>query len=211
MAPPAAPAKKETVVNETRVRGTISTLELKHLLFVIKSLCPEFGQEGEFHDHDRVYTPSPETRMPKNSIRLRKHLKDVGSARANGLEYVMMTYGLPDRRVPAPCEKRPVSYLAVGKEATEFLPAIGCTLVYEYLRLGMRFRARAGFMIELYMVKKFRKKGDVESAVQISPDPNDHHAVVDVVSETGAAPEELLAFMRHLEPLVQIPQPVGRR
>lgn len=76
-------------------------------------------------------------------------------------------------------------------------------LVYEYVRLGMRFRARARFMIELYMVKKFGKKGDVESAVQASP--SDHHAVVDVVSEADASPEELLAFMRHLEPLVQIP------
>lgn len=209
MGPPAASAKKETVVNETRVRGTIPIAQLKHLLFVIKFLCPEFGQEGEFQDHDRVYTPSPETRMPKNSIRLRKHLKDVGTSRAKGLEYVMMTYGIPDRRVPAPCEKRPVSFLAVGKEATDFLPAIGCTLVFEYVRLGMRFRARAGFMIEVYMIQKLTTSGDAETVVQVSPD--DNHAIVDIISETGAPPEQLLAFMQHLEPLVQIPQTTGRR
>lgn len=61
------PPKKETVVNETHVRGTISTVELKNILFVVQSLCAEFGKKGEFHDYDRVYTPSPETRMPKTS------------------------------------------------------------------------------------------------------------------------------------------------
>eukprot|EP00171_Calliarthron_tuberculosum_P017641 IDg17641t1 len=164
MAPTTAPPKKEgaatAAVMETLVRGTIRVEDLTKVIYLIRALCPEVGQLGEFREHDRSYSSSPEVRgVPKNSIRLRRRILQAGpsDARHANLDHVLLTYGLPDRRVSAPVERRPLSSVAMGHNAPELLSLLGCTMQYEYVRSGLRFRTRSGFTVEVYVIKKLQQ------------------------------------------------------
>lgn len=204
MAPTTTPPKRDgtAAVTETLVRGTIGVNDLPQVIFLIRALCPEVGQLGEFREHDRVYVPSPEVRgVPKNSIRLRRRILQAGTtdSRHANLDYVLLTYGIPDRRVSAPVERRPLSSIAMGHGAPELLATLGCVMQYEYVRSGLRFRARPGFTVEVYVIKKLQQAGNAEGATGLQ---NEGHAIVDVVSHNSVNPDELLAFMHCLEPIV---------
>lgn len=204
MAPMNTSTKREagTTVTETLVRGTIGVNDLPRVLFLIRALCPESGHMGEFRDHDRVYAPSSEIRnIPKNSIRLRKRILQAGppDTRSLGLDHVLLTYGIVDRRVGLPVERRPLAKVKMGPGAPELLSMLGCTMQYEYVRAGLRYRSRQGFTIEVYVIKKLQQPGNPEGAVGLQ---NEDHAIVDVVSHSAINPDDLLAFMHCLEPIV---------
>lgn len=207
MTPPAGGSSSTTkepqvTVTETLVRGTIEVSNLTRVVFLIRALCPEVGHLGEFRDHDRVYSPSPEVRgVPKNAIRLRRRILKAGpqETRHANLEFLLLTYGIPDRRVSQPVERRQLTSVAMGQGAPDLLNQLGCTMQYEYVRSGLRFRARAGFTVEVYVIKKFTQQGNADSVTNLH---KEDHAIVDVVSHDSVEPEELLAFMHCLEPIV---------
>ena len=133
-------------VTETLVRGTIGVTDLPRVVFLIRALCPEVGHLGEFRDHDRVYSPSSEVRgSPKNSIRLRRRiLKAAGpqDSRHTNLDFLLLTCGIQNRNgIPQPVERRPLATVAMGSAAPELLKDLGCTMQFEYVRSGLRFRA----------------------------------------------------------------------
>lgn len=201
----AADGKREsgTAVTETLIRGAIPLRDLPKLVFLVKSLCPEVGHIGEFRDYDRVYSPAKEVRLPPNSIRLRKHLVSRPvPGRESWQTYSLMSLGLPDRRVPPPVEKRPVTTISVGSEMPDFLTAMGCVMQFEYVRRGLRSRTRKGLIVDVYVVEKPSTPGNFSNCVPIQT--GEAHAVVDVISDTGAPPAELFAFMQHLQPIVAL-------
>lgn len=120
-----------------------------------------------------------------------------------------MYLGLPDRRVAAPCEKRSITTVALGKEAENLLDVLGCVFAFEYARKGARYRTRNGYVIDVYVVEKLREKHDLQSSDHLVVD--DRHGVVEISSEEGATPEELAAFMQHLQPLVMLRSPPKKR
>lgn len=162
---------------------------------------------GEFRDWDRVYNPPPDARAPKNSARLRQHLVVRGppTPLPSLSAFTLMFYGLPDRRVQVPCEKRPITSAAVGKEAEALLEAMGCSFSYEYVRKGMRYQLREGHYVEVYVVEKLREKHDVKTCEPLVGD--DRHGVVEISSEDGATPDQLAACMQFLQPLVVLRSP----
>lgn len=177
--------------------------DLPRVVFLIRALCPEVGHLGEFRDHDRVYNPAPEVRgVPKNSIRLRRQILKAGptsQSRAD-LDYLLLCHGLPDRRMQAPVERRQLSCVGMGTAAPDMLQLLGCTMQYEYVRSGLRFQARGGFTVEVYVIKKLKQAGNAESVINLQ---NEDHAIVDVVSTSvGTDHNQLLAFMHCLDPIV---------
>lgn len=190
-------------VTETLVRGTIGVTDLPRVVFLIRALCPEVGHLGEFRDHDRVFNPAPEVRgVPKNSIRLRRQILKAGPANnaANALDFVLLCHGLLDRRMQIPVERRQLSCVGMGTAAPDMLQLLGCTMQYEYVRSGLRFHARGGFTVEVYVIKKLTQAGNAESVINLQ---NEDHAIVDVVSiSSGTDHQQLLAFMHCLDPIV---------
>lgn len=210
MPPPAGGSSSSSrqpsaIVTETLVRGTIKVQDLTRVVFLIRSLCPEVGHLGEFRDHNRVYSPAPEVRgVPKNSIKLRRILKSGPvETRPGNLEFLLLTHGIADRRVSQPVERRQLTSVGMGEGAMDILNELGCTMQYEYVRSGLRFRTRAGFAVEVYVIKKFTQQGNADSVIYLH---KEDHAIVDVVSHDPIEPEELLAFMNYLEPIVVLRQ-----
>lgn len=209
---PPSNKRDQGIVTRTLVRGTVPPNHLKSVVYLIKSLCPEVGHLGEFRDYDRVYNASPDVKAPKNSVRLRQHIISPGVPQSTAKEwpvYSLMYLGLPDRRVAAPCEKRSITTIALGKEAEKLLNVLGCVFAFEYVRKGVRYRTRNGFVIEVYVVEKLREKHDLQSCDSLVGD--DRHGVVEISSEDGATPEQLAAFMQHLQPLVMLRSPPKKR
>lgn len=205
---PAAESQRHdpSAVTKSVIRGTFREALLTPLVYLIKSLCPEIGHVGEFGDWDRVYNAGPDVKAPKNSIRLRQHLIEPGQSQHASKEnrsYSLMYLGIPDRRVAAPCEKRPVTTVSMGKEADAVLTLIGCVFVYEYVRKGLRYRTRDGLVIEVYIVYKLKKPGDPSSADSLT-EGDERYGIVEIISEDGATPEQLTAFMQHLSPFVSL-------
>lgn len=207
--------RESSVVIKTLIRGTFPLPDLQHLVYLVKSLCPEVGHLGEFRDWDRVYSAAPDVKAPKNSIRLRNHLVVPGVAqqqqqqREQSPTFSLMYLGIMDRRVPIPCEKRPITTVTLGQEAPGLLTLLGCVFVDEYVRRGVRYRTRAGYTIEVYVVERLLKPGVPKQCVPLVQ--SDQHAIVEISSEDGATPEELTAFMQHLQPIVQLRSATKKR
>lgn len=200
---PASTKRDHSVVTRILIRGTVPPTHLKSVVYLIKSLCPEVGYPGKFRDYDRVYNASPDVKAPKHSIRLRQHLVNPDVPQSTPKDppmYSLMYLGLPDRRVAAPCEKRSITTVTLGREAESLLNVLGCVFVFEYVRKGVRYRTRNGYVIEVYVIEKLREKHDLKSCDPSVDD--DRYGVVEISSESGATPEELAAFMQHLQPLV---------
>ena len=213
---PGSKAPPSFAVVRTLVRGTFENPQLKPLVFLLRSLCPESGNLGEFGDWDRVYSNPPDVRGPKNLIRLRHHLVHPGLSPAQHEPWadVQLRYlGVPDRRVVAPCEKRAITTLGMGKEASALLDLFGCVFQYEYVRKGVRYRTRQGFTVDVYIVLKMTKRHDTskESLAPLVDDPEHEPCVVEVISEDGASVEELMAFMRMLLPYVTLRGPLPKK
>lgn len=203
-------------MTRTLIRGTFKNPQLKPLVFLVKSLCPETGHVGEFRDWDRVYNTPSEIRGPKNNIRLRHHIVTPGQspgAKDQWPAFELRYLGLPDRRVAAPCEKRPVTAVGMGKEAEKLVEVLGCVFQYEYVRKGVRYKSRQGYTIDVYVVHKLKKKHDFsnESLVPLLEDGQQQPGVVEIVSEEGASAEELTAFMQHLQPFVTLRVPQQKK
>lgn len=192
------------------MRGTIGVTDLPRVVFLIRALCPEVGHLGEFRDHDRVYNPAPEVRgVARNSIRLRRQIlkagpnmsaKDTGGDTNNNLDFLLLCHGLPDRRMSPPVERRQLSTVGMGVNAPDMLQLLGCTMQYEYVRSGLRFQARGGFTVEVYVIKKLKQAGNAESTINLQ---NEDHAIVDIVSTNSSTDhQQLLAFMHCLDPIV---------
>lgn len=213
----------------TLVRGTFESPQLKPLVFLLRSLCPDSGCLDEFRDWDRVYNNPPDVRGPKNLIRLRHHLvrpeasSSAGAATATATaasgstssgaaatarwaEVELRYLGVPDRRVAAPGEKRTVTTVGMGKEAVALLEVFGCVFQYEYVRKGVRCRTRQGFTVDVYIVEKMTKRHDVskESLASLVDHPEQKPGVVEVISEEGASVDELMGFMKMLLPYVTL-------
>lgn len=202
-------------LNRILIRGTFNLSQLKPFVYLIKSLCPESGHLGEFRDWDRVYNAPTDVKAPKNSIRLRTHLvvahgHNQSSLNSKDPTFSLMYLGIPDRRVSLPCEKRPVTTVAIGKDANALLNLLGCIFVYEYVRKGVRHRTRHGLTVDVYIVEKLRKPGDPTSCKNIT-DGDDQHGIVEIISESATTPEQLTTFMQHLSPFVTLRAPVRRR
>lgn len=221
MTPSVDPAAPEGPVSVTRtlIRGVFQNSQLVPLVILIRSLCPETGNLGEFRDWDRVYNTPPEIRGPKNNIRLRQRLVKPGvspGSKDSWPAFELRFLGVPDRRVLAPCEKRPVTTVAMGKEADVLVDMLGCVFQFEYVRKGVRYRTRQGYTIDVYEVYKLQKRHDPSNellAPLIEEGANGQRqpGVVEIVSEEGASPEELTAFMQHLHPWVTLKGPQQRK
>lgn len=223
-APAGAGSKRDASVTvRTLIRGTFALSQLKPFVYLIKSLCPEVGHLGEFRDWDRVYSVAPEIKVNKNWIRtvLRSHLvapgmppSQPGQKAPPGKEsfpaYSLLYMGPPDRRVAAPCEKRPVTTVGVGTGAEALLSYLGCSFAYEYVRKGVRYRTRAGYIIEVYIVEKLAHRHDPTTCEPLGS-KEEQHGIVEIISEDGALPEDLAAFMQHLQPFVSLRPIVKRR
>ena len=214
------PKQEKSIVTRMLIRGTFSLTHFPRLVQLVKSLCPETGHLGEFRDYDQVYNPAPETKAPKNSIRLRTHLvtpyfsphaKEISSSMHNASNRFSIIYlGDPERRVQAPCEKRSVTTVSVSADPTQLLSSLGCQFVYEYARKGVRYVNRAGLIVELYGVEKLRTPKDPKKTEPLT-DAKDKHGVVEVYSDQGATKDQLFAFMSYLQPLVILRSSTQRR
>lgn len=199
-------------VTRTLIRGTFKMAQLMQIACLVKSLCPEVGHHGEFRDWDCVYNTPPEVRGPKNNVRLRSHLVARGvQVKDHWPDFELSYLGIPDRRVLAPCEKRPVTTIALGKEAETLLSVLGCVFAYEYVRKGVRYRTRQGYTIDVYIINKLEKQHDPSAAVPLFADIEQQNGIVEIISESGATPEELTAFMQHLHPLVTLKSPPPKK
>lgn len=217
MSTPGVIAKKEAgtaIRSRTLIRGTFAISKLRPFVNLIGSLCPEVGHLGEFRDWNRVYTVAPEIKINKNWIRcvLRSNLlssgatsgqKTTGSGKDTFPMYNLIYMGGPDRRVAAPCEKRPVTTVGIGNGAEALLAVLGCSFNYEYVRKGVRYRTRAGYIIEVYIVEKLQKQHDPSSCKPVGAG-EEQHGIVEISCENGASPEDLTAFMHHLQPFVSL-------
>lgn len=199
MPPPSAPPqrapveKSATSVQESLVRGVFPSSSLADVTSLIRLLCPQTGNLGAFRVHERVYDTAPEIRGAKHCVRLRAHLTPSTSAPAWAC-YELVHYGTLDRRAPAPVERRAISAVDVGKGGLELLNVLGCVFVHEFVKRGERFRTRTGMGVECYVLEKVIKQGDageVDSAGDL--------AVVEVRTEGGVTPEDLLSFIACLE------------
>lgn len=213
--PSAEPKHDPAAVTRSLIRGTFPFSQAEPFAFLIKSLCPETGYLGEFRDWDRVYNAAPDVKAPKNSIRLRSHIvlaatNQTSQKHSQEPTFSLIYLGIPDRRVMAPCEKRPVTTVAIGKEADSLLGLLGCVFMYEYVRRGVRHITRQGYVVDLYLVEKLRKPGDVSQSVALS-EGEEQYGVVEVISDNGATPEELTAFMQYFAPFVTLRSPPKRR
>lgn len=203
MPPPAAKPARDTSgasALESVVRGALPLARLEAAAALAARLCPDAPEH--FADHERVYNVAADARAPRHCVRLRRHLRARPRAPA-WAAYALMHYGVPDRRAPPPVERRPVQTVFVGREAPEVVEAMGCVFVHEYVRRGRRLRSRAGFVVDLYVAESLAVPGDPESAVRVAPGEDgaeDKFAIVEVRSDEGASPEELLTFMSHLAP-----------
>jgi hypothetical protein len=202
-----AGAAESSASAETLVRGAVPLGQLPAVISTVKLLCPDSGHLGKFRDHDRVYNVGPDVRAPKAAVRLREHLENPPAEppRPSWAPYSLMYYGLIDRRVPAPVEKRPVQTVPVGPEGPELVATLSCIPVHEYVRRGARFRTRAGLVIELYIAEKVPDARDADAqmtdAARGEDESEEKLAIVQVSSDRGAAPEDLLAFINYLAPL----------
>lgn len=195
----------------TQVRGTIPRIKFVPFICLVKSLCPEVGNLADFREWDRVYTLPIELKSPRTTVRLRQHQVLHGitqthpAAKDHWPAWSLIYAGLPDRRVPPPCEKRPVATVAVGKEAEALLTLLGCKFAYEYVRKGLRHRTREGLTVDVYIVERLAKPGDPASSKPIVSG-DDQCCVVEVSSDSTApnTHEHIMAFMQYLHPYVSI-------
>lgn len=185
-------------VTRTTIRGTFPLLQAEPLIFLVKCLCPPSGLLGDFVEWDRVFNMPPDSRL-RSTILLRTLLYQTTAKLPVSLLYL----GLPDRRVPRPCERRSVTTVAIGREADEVLALLGCPFAYEYLRKGMRCRTRNGITIEIFTVESFQEKHNVRSATPLVSG-DDKHAVIELTSDDSATPEELETLMRSLSPHIHL-------
>lgn len=200
MPPPSAPPhrapveKSATSVQESLVRGVFPSSSLADVTSLIRLLCPQTGDLGAFRVHERVYNTAPEIHGPKHCVRLRAHLTPSPSATAAWACYELVHYGTLDRRAPAPVERRAISVVDVGKGGLDLLNVIGCVFAHEFVKRGERFRTRTGMGVECYVLEKVLKEGDAGEVESVG-----NLAVVEVRTEGGVAPEDLLAFIACLE------------
>lgn len=183
------------------VRGTIPFTKLKSFVFLIISLCPETGEVSDFREYDRVFNPSPEVRAMKNSLHLRTRLPVRPSSANLGGPATLQYAGPIDRRAPAPMERRPVTTVAVGREAPSLLSILGCTLAFEYIRKGVRRRTRTGLTVDAFLLERLLKSGDPSMSEAFMP-VEDQHCIVEVWADDLSSPEVLTAFIQHLSPYV---------
>lgn len=198
--------RESNVTMRSLVRGTLSLSKLKPFVYLVKSLCPETGQILEFREYDRVYNPSAEVRAMKNSLRLRIRLQQSRTAMPAGqasmaasttLEYA----GPPDRRAPPPIERRPITTVAIGRDADALLTALGCSLAFEYLRKIVRHQTRSGLTVDVFLVEKLVQPNDPSTSVPITTQ-DDQHCVVEIWADDLSSPDTLLTFSQYLSPYV---------
>ncbi|PXF43958.1 hypothetical protein BWQ96_06268 [Gracilariopsis chorda] len=195
----AEPTLDQKSVTRTVIRGTFPLSSAEPIVFLIKCLCSQSGQFGDFNEWDRVYSMSPETSTPKNSILLRNH----SVPNYPDLPVSLFYLGRPERRVTAPCERRSITAVSIGREADAVLSLLGCTFVYEYMRKGLRCRTRNGIVIEIFTIERFQEKHDVHSTIPLLSD-DEKYAIIELISDTGASPQELEDLMRHISPHVSL-------
>lgn len=190
---------------EMVVRGVLPSSGLEDVLTVVRLLCPDSGDLGRFRDWDRVYNSAPEVRGPRAAVRLRKHLESPrGMGRPDWAEYSLLYYGLLDRRVPSPVEKRPVQTVPMGADAPKVVQTLGCVLQHEYVRQGNRFRTRTGLIVDVFVARPLTTPGDPDSAEAMMTDAGDAEGgliVIEVSSDRGGSPEDLVGLIDHLTPL----------
>lgn len=116
--------------------------------------------------------------------------------------------GGPDRRVAPPCERRPITTVEAGVGVEGLLSVLGCTFSYEYIRKGVRYRTRSGYVIEVYIVTKLLNRHEPSASEAVGAG-QESHGIVEVSCENGASPEELTAFMQYLQPFVSL-RPLGK-
>ncbi|KAI0558439.1 hypothetical protein FGB62_211g010 [Gracilaria domingensis] len=201
-----------SAIMRTLIRGTLPLTNAAPLIFLLKCLCPEKGQLGEFKEWDRVYNSTLNPSLPNASVRLRTHLPASPNAprHTHAPRHTLMYFGAADARVPAPCERRAVTLVDIGPEADAILSLLGCVFAFEYMRRGLRFRTRNGIIIDMFTIDKFEKRHDIASTTPLVP-PENNHAVIELISEQSATPEELQAFVHHLSPYIHIHAPPRRK
>ncbi|CAN8066243.1 unnamed protein product [Agarophyton chilense] len=203
--PASEPKTDPNAIMLTVIRGTLPLSNAASFIYFVKCVCPEKGQLGDFRDWNRVYNSCAEAKSPKNSITLRTHLLPESKTPRTTLMY----YGLPDRRVPLPCERRAVTSVQIGPEADVLLSLLGCTFAFEYMRRGLRFRIRNGIAIDLFTIEKFKERGNIHSTIPLTPEQT--HAVIEFSSEATNSTEELQAFVHHLPSYIHVHSPPQRK
>lgn len=88
----------------------------------------------------------------------------------------------------------------MGSTAPELLKDLGCTMQFEYVHLGLRFRARAGFTVQVYVIKKLQQPGLRNLRVICRTKTMQLWTWCRMTRLTDY--QELLAFMSCLEPIV---------
>lgn len=203
------PASNSSSSPRTLLRGTIPNSLLKQAVYLLKALCPESPTFGEFRDYDRIYTPHPDLKNPANSVRLREHLLTPGHPNTTPPTYTLFHFSLPDRRMPAPLEKRTITSISVSREARELLPLLGCTLSFEYVRKGVRYKTLDNLVCEVYVVEKVQRgegRGCKPLVAEDKEETGEERYGVLEVSCAAGDEEKLKGFVECLESVVTIPK-----